>query len=123
MNGEAEKLKLIFNKHVFVGSNLFSTASEEEEIQITTAKPYFGRTWSIIIKKVASFNLNTLNESKMEDHPVALNFINSIIKSCLRGSKLRQIGRSPLFFDPEQATNVMNVVETWPGFFTSTWIF
>jgi hypothetical protein len=32
MNGEAEKLKLIFNKHVFVGSNLFSTASEEEEI-------------------------------------------------------------------------------------------
>lgn len=59
----------------------------------------------------------------MEDHPIALNFINSVVKSCLRSSKLRQIGSSPLFFDPSLATTVYDVVETWPGFFTSTWIF
>ena len=60
---------------------------------------------------------------KMEDHPVALNFINSVIKSCLRNSKLRQIGRSPLFFNPDQANSFHDVLETWPGFFTSSWIY
>lgn len=59
----------------------------------------------------------------MEDHPVALNFINSVVKACLRNSKLRQIGRSPLFFNPAQANVFQNVIETWPGFFTSSWIY
>jgi hypothetical protein len=59
----------------------------------------------------------------MEDHPVALSFINNIIKSCLRSSTLKQIGRSPLFFMPEQAKTFNDVIQTWPGFFTSSWIF
>jgi hypothetical protein len=59
----------------------------------------------------------------MEDHPVALGFINNIIKSCLRKSSLKQIGRSPLFFMPEQAKVIADAVETWPGFFTSSWIY
>jgi hypothetical protein len=57
----------------------------------------------IIIERVAEFLLNDLNSMKMEDHPVALSFINSIIKSALRNSKLKQIGRNPRFFMPEQA--------------------
>lgn len=60
---------------------------------------------------------------KMEDHPFALNFINSIIKTQMRNSKLCQIGRNPRFFMPSQAKIFDNAVQTWPGFFTSSWIF
>ena len=59
----------------------------------------------------------------MEDHPFALSFINSIIKNALRNSKLKQIGRNPRFFMPSAAKVFNDVVETWPGFFTSSWIF
>lgn len=59
---------------------------------------------------------------KMEDHPIALGFINNIIKSALRKSSMIQIGRSPLFYEPK-GNVIENVVETWPGFFTSAWIY
>jgi hypothetical protein len=51
-----------------------------------------------------------------------LSFINSIIKSSLRSSKLVQIGRNPRFFNPELAKDHLSV-QIWPGFFTSSWIF
>jgi hypothetical protein len=76
-----------------------------------------------VIEKVSAFLLDDLNNSKMEDHPVALSFINSIIKNSLRNSQLRQIGKNPRFFMPAQAKTFQNSVETWPGFFTSSWIF
>ncbi len=60
---------------------------------------------------------------KMEEHPVALSFINNIIKNSLRNSNLKQIGKNPRFFMPAKATQFQNIVETWPGFFTSSWIF
>jgi hypothetical protein len=66
--------------------------------------------------------MDDLGTMKMEDHPVALSFINSIVKSSLRNSKLQQIGRNPRFFMPEAAQK-FNSIETWPGFFTSSWIF
>jgi hypothetical protein len=59
----------------------------------------------------------------MEDHPFALSFINSIIKTQMRNSKLCQIGRNPRFFMPSQAKVFDQSVQTWPGFFTSSWIF
>jgi hypothetical protein len=67
--------------------------------------------------------LNALDENKMEDHPMALSFVNSIIKSALRNSTLTQIGRNPRFFMPSQAKSFYDKIETWPGFFTSSWIF
>lgn len=67
--------------------------------------------------------LDELDTRKMEEHPFALSFINNIVKSALRNSKLTQIGRIPRFFDPSQAQVFQNCVETWPGFFTSSWIF
>jgi hypothetical protein len=60
---------------------------------------------------------------KMEEHPFALSFINSIIKTQMRNSKLCQIGRNPRFFMPSQAKVFDQAVQTWPGFFTSSWIF
>lgn len=41
----------------------------------------------------------------------------------MRNSKLCQIGRNPRFFMPSQAKTFDNAVQTWPGFFTSSWIF
>lgn len=60
---------------------------------------------------------------RMEDHPFALNFINSIIKQQMRNSHLCQIGRNPRFFMRSEAKVFDNAVQTWPGFFTSSWIF
>lgn len=60
---------------------------------------------------------------RMEEHPFALNFINSIIKTQMRNSNLCQIGRNPRFFMSQEAKIFDNAVQTWPGFFTSSWIF
>lgn len=35
----------------------------------------------------------------MEDHPVALSFLNMVIKQAMRSQKLKQIGKVPRFFD------------------------
>jgi hypothetical protein len=108
---------------VFVGSNLFSTTDFDRAISLETTAPFYGRYYTIVIDKCSAFLLDDLNSSKMEDHPVALSFINSIIKNSLRNSQLRQIGRNPRFFMPARAKVFQHQVETWPGFFTSSWIF
>lgn len=89
MNAHASDLKKIFMQYVFVGSNLFSTTKEDLKVVIDTKKPYFNRYYTIIIDRVSEFLLDDLNSMKMEEHPFALSFINSIIKNCLRNSNLR----------------------------------
>jgi hypothetical protein len=110
-------------KYVFVGTNLFSTTDITEPVTIEVQGIPLFRNYTIAVEKVGEFLLDDLNALKMEDHPVALNFINSIIKSALRNSTLKQIGRSPLFFMPKQAKDFNGEVATWPGFFTSSWVF
>jgi hypothetical protein len=123
INAHTLQLKQIFMQFVFVGSNLFSTSTFDVPITIETAVPFYGRQYTIVIEKCSAFLLDDLNNSKMEDHPIALSFINSIIKNSLRNSQLRQIGRNPRFFMPARAKVFQSQVETWPGFFTSSWIF
>jgi len=100
MNAHKDQLKKIFMHYVFVGNNLFSTELLENQLTLDTSKPFFNRYYTILIDHVSEFDLDDLNMMKMEEHPFALSFINSIIKSCLRNSKLTQIGRNPRFFMP-----------------------
>ena len=116
-------LKSIFNNYVCVGDNIFSTTSVEEQVNFETKTHFFGRKFTILIQRVSEFALDELNQMKMEDHPFALNFINSIIKTQMRNSNLCQIGRNPRFFMRSEAKTFDNAVQTWPGFFTSSWIF
>jgi hypothetical protein len=123
LGAHSAKLKSIFVNYVCVGDNIFSTTALDEKIDFETKQAYFGRKFTIAIERVSEFALDDLNSMKMEDHPFALNFINSIIKTQMRNSKLCQIGRNPRFFMPSQAKIFDNAVQTWPGFFTSSWIF
>lgn len=123
MNAHKDQLKKILMQYVFVGNNLFSTECIDQQLSLDTSKPFFNRYYTIVIERVSEFLLDDLNSMKMEQHPFALSFINSIIKSCLRNSKLTQIGRNPRFFMPSEARVFNDTVETWPGFFTSSWIF
>ena len=50
MNQEAKNIDLIFGKHVFVGTNLFSTTDNGDEISLSTKKPVFNRHYTILIK-------------------------------------------------------------------------
>jgi hypothetical protein len=88
MNAHKDQLKKIFMQYVFVGNNLFSTENLDQVITLETTKSFFNRYYTIIIERVSEFLLDDLNSMKMEQHPFALSFINSIIKSCLRNSKL-----------------------------------
>jgi len=123
LSAQANKLKSIFVNYISVGNNIFSTQQIDEVIDFETKQAYFGRKFTIRISRVSEFALNDLNTMKMEEHPFALCFINSIIKTQMRNSKLCQIGRNPRFFMPSQAKVFDNAVQTWPGFFTSSWIF
>ena len=73
---------------MFVGNNLFSTELIEEPITLKSVKPLYNKTHIILIELVADFSLDTLQSAKMEDHDIALGFINNIIKSSLRNSTL-----------------------------------
>ena len=53
----------------------------DDRLTLETTQPFYGRYYTIVIEKVSAFLLDDLNDSKMEDHPVALSFINSIIKN------------------------------------------
>lgn len=120
---QAAKLKSIFANYVCVGDNIFSTTAVEERIDFETKNFFFGRKFTILIQRVSEFALDDLNSMRMEEHPFALNFINSIIKTQMRNSNLCQIGRNPRFFMRSEAKVFDNAVQTWPGFFTSSWIF
>jgi len=74
---------------VFVGSNLFSTQLIDSEISLETQKPIYQRNYIILMEKVSEFLLDDLSTMRMDEHPIALAFINSIIKSCLRNSNLK----------------------------------
>jgi len=50
-------------------------------VTFETDKEYFGRRFVVMIERVSEFDLSDLNTMRMEDHPVALSFINSIIKT------------------------------------------
>lgn len=89
INAHNNQLRAIFLQFVFVGSNLFSMVEVDERLTLETTSPFYGRYYTIVIEKVSAFLLDDLNDSKMEDHPVALSFINSIIKNSLRNSALR----------------------------------
>lgn len=69
-----------------MGNNLFSTSDFDSKITLETQAPFYGRYYTIVIEKCSAFLLDDLNKAKMEDHPVALSFINSIIKNSLRNS-------------------------------------
>jgi hypothetical protein len=86
INAHTHQLKQLFLQFVFVGSNLFSTSAIEHQITLETTAPFYGRYYTIVIEKCSAFLLDDLNDSKMEDHPIALSFINSIIKNSLRNS-------------------------------------
>lgn len=88
MNAHRDQLKKIFVQYVFVGNNLFSTELLDQPIPLETQKPFYNRYYTIIIQHVSEFLLDDLNHLRMTQHPFALSFINSIIKSCLRNSKL-----------------------------------
>lgn len=100
LGAQASKLKSIFVNYVSVGNNIFSTTAVDEKIDFETKQAYFGRKFTILIERVSEFALDDLNKMKMEEHPFALSFINSIIKTQMRNSKLCQIGRNPRFFMP-----------------------
>jgi len=100
LGAQAAKLKSIFVNYISVGNNIFSTSMIDDKIDFETKQAYFGRKFTIRIERVSEFALDDLNTMKMEEHPFALSFINSIIKTQMRNSKLCQIGRNPRFFMP-----------------------
>jgi hypothetical protein len=83
-----QQLKQIFLQYVFIGNNLFSNTLNETAVVMETTKAYFGSTYTIYIERVSSFLLDDLSSMMMEEHPFALSFVNSVIKNCLRNSKL-----------------------------------
>ena len=66
MNANAPQLKTIFLKYVFVGTNLFSTTLIDQPVSIEAKGSFFSRTYTILIEKVAEFQLDDLNSMKME---------------------------------------------------------
>ena len=89
MTASAAQLKQIFMQYVFVGTNLYSTSQYNEQVTIETNKPFFNHYYTIVIERVSEFLIDDLNSMRMEEHPFALSFINSIIKNSLRNSTLK----------------------------------
>lgn len=63
-----------------MGTNLFSTTLIEESLSLPKKSTLGTRQFAINLEKVSYFSLNDLQTMRMEDHPVALSFLNMVIK-------------------------------------------
>jgi hypothetical protein len=84
---------------------------------VIQAKTEGGKEYKIIIKRVGSFDLEEVTSTSSDKHNLAVHFINLIIKKALRNMELKQIGRMPKFFMPEQKKSIeKHCLDMWPGF-------
>lgn len=59
-----------------------------------------------MLKKVSSFNLEDLDNFSMDQHPVALTFVNLLIQKIMRQGSLQQVGKAPRFFNPAEKLTI-----------------
>ena len=55
----------------------------------------------------------------MADNSIAHTLISNIVKQAFRGTKLKQLGKLPRFFEKEAATELeghTSGIQFWPGF-------
>lgn len=61
---------------------------------------------------------------RMEDHNVFHTLLNIIIKDAFRGTKLKQIGKAPKFFNMDKGINMPESgLMMWPGFKASAFAY
>lgn len=82
---------------------------------------------TLVIKRVNSFNLDSLELCQMDKNPVQLTFLNLLIQKFMRSGSLKQVGRLPRFFRPSEKTVLhdeqLGELEIWPGYKASSYVY
>jgi hypothetical protein len=111
------RVESILGLYVPSGNSVFTTTDLSESIVIKTE--FQSTKYEVLINSDSkkSFNGNSLENAKMEDHNMVHTLINIIIKQAFRDTNLRQIGKQPRFFDVTKAIEVEGSgLQACPGF-------
>ena len=100
---------------VVSGKTIYTLNEIEDSLEWNTV--YRNQTCTIKIDKDLMSIVNMDAEFANKDNSVAQNLINIIVKQGFRDTSLKQIGRSPRFFDVSKPINLENCgLKIWSGF-------
>lgn len=101
--------------YVVSGKTIYTLAEIDETLEWTTT--FKGQHCTIKIDKELMTTVNLSGEFANKDNSVAQNLINIIVKQGFRDTALKQIGRSPRFFDMEHPITLERQgLRIWSGF-------
>ena len=100
---------------VVSGKIIYVLAEIDDSIEFTTT--YRGQRCSIKIDKDYGQQVMLSDDFINKENSVSQNLLNVIIKQAFRETKLKQLGRSPRFFDMDHAIELPNdSLRIWEGF-------
>lgn len=112
-----QSLEMMLGKFVVSGRNLFTTIKLESPLEIKTSYKQTDYTVFIDSSTFKYFKADSFNGLKMEEHSVIHSLVNIILKDAFRETHLRQIGKTPRFFDPTKALEIAGSnIQMWPGY-------
>lgn len=106
------------------GKNLFTMCDMDQSFKLGIV--YNGLEYVVIVDANSKhyFSGKKLDNLKMEDHTVAHTLINIVIKEAFRQTNLRQIGKTPRFFDETRKKQTpLENMEIMPGFRASAFTY
>lgn len=108
-------LEKALGQFIVSGKSIYTLVEIDEDYEWTTT--YRGQQCLIKIDKDQVTTVNMSGEFANKDNTVAQNLINIIVKQAFRDTTLKQIGRSPRFFDVQNPLILeRQQLQIWSGF-------
>jgi len=105
----------ILGTHFFSGNNIYMLNPLEEDVTIETS--FRGAEATILIDTTSSNEIVLDKNFVNTEKSLSQNIINCVIKEAFRQTTLKQIGRSPRFFDIQNPIDLSHLgLKIWPGF-------
>lgn len=108
-------LEKALGSYVVSGKTIYTLTELDESLVFTTM--YRGESAKISIDKETQTEVHLTDNFQNSNNEVAQNLINIILKQAFRETNLKQLGRTPRFFDVNNPTNLRNIgLQMWSGF-------
>ena len=108
-------LEKALGAYVVSGKTIYTLTELDETLVFKTT--YRGEQAQITIDKDTGCQIHLTGTFENQENDVSQNLINVILKQAFRETNLKQLGRSPRFFDVHNPTDLPNIgLRMWSGF-------
>ena len=111
----SNKLQMAIGPFLVSGKSIYTLTELEETLVFKTT--FRGQQAEIKIDRESGQQIQLKETFNNKDNDVSQNLINVILKQAFRETNLKQLGRSPRFFDVNSPVSLNNIGLTmWSGF-------